>query len=102
VCRNRQTLEGPSEAETTAQLVHSRVPEPIERWPPLGRSAQLLAALELWEVDDLHASNPLVWESPEHTSVQNDDAVETVVPAPQTPLASPLWPLCQAVTPRGA
>jgi hypothetical protein len=77
-------------------------------WLPSGQSAQQEADHELWEVSDRHISDPLAWESPEHTSVLSDDAVESVVSASVTPLPTLLvallsarWPLYQAVIPQG-
>jgi hypothetical protein len=42
--------------------------------------------LEPWEVDDLHDADPLAWESPELVYVLSDDAVESELSAPQSPL----------------
>jgi hypothetical protein len=59
-------------------------------------------------VDDLHVFDPLPWGSPEHAFVLSDNAVETAVSAPLTPLPtlwaaplSPRWPLYQAIASQG-
>jgi hypothetical protein len=77
-------------------------------WLRSGQSAQQEADHELWEVGNHHVSDPLAWESPEHAFVLSDDAVESAVSAPVTPLPALLaallsarWPLYQAIIPQG-
>jgi hypothetical protein len=41
-------------------------------------------------VDDLHDASPLAWESPELAYVLSDDAVESELSTPLSPLG-PLW-----------
>jgi hypothetical protein len=57
---------------------------------------------------DRHVSDPLAWESPEHASVLSNDAVESAVSNPVTPLPALLaallsarWLLYQAIIPQG-
>jgi hypothetical protein len=45
-------------------------------------------------VDDLHVSDPLAEESPKHAFVLSDDAVESAVTAPVSPLSALRAALC--------